>query len=69
MTFQATTDAMTDGNPSMIKRRRQGAIGPNSANLTMSQASVEANVVAKGAAATAVSFSSLTSQKGITYQI
>jgi hypothetical protein len=69
MTFQATTDAMTDGNPSMMKRRRHGAIGPNSANLTISQASVEANVVAKGAAARVVSFSPLPPQKGITYQI
>lgn len=50
MTFQATTDAMTEGKPSMMKRRRHGAIGPSEANLTMSQARVEANVVARGAA-------------------
>jgi hypothetical protein len=50
MTFQATTDAMTEGKPSMMKRRRHGAMGPSEANLTMSQARVEANVVARGAA-------------------
>lgn len=50
MTFHATTEAITDGKPSMMKRRRQGAMGPYEANLTMSQARVEANVVAKGAA-------------------
>lgn len=47
----ASVATMTDGKPSMRKRRRQGAMGPYSPNLRMTQAREDANVVASGAAA------------------
>jgi hypothetical protein len=41
---------MTDGKPSMRKRRRHGAMGPSWANLTIAHAIVDAKAVARGAA-------------------
>lgn len=48
--FHARAATRMDGKPSMRKRRRQGAMGTDSASLRMSQASEEANDVARGAA-------------------
>lgn len=50
MTENAKVDTITEGNPSTRKSRRQGAIGPDSPILRISHASVEAKVVARGAA-------------------
>lgn len=47
---QAMTATMTDGKPSTRKRRRHGVMGLASPTLRMSQARVEANEVASGAA-------------------
>jgi hypothetical protein len=44
------TATRTEGKPSTMKRRRQGAMGLCSPSFVMSQAREEANVVAKGAA-------------------
>ena len=50
MTCHAMTDAITEGKPSTRKRSRHGAIGLSWANLTMTQAMVDAKDVARGAA-------------------
>lgn len=55
--FQAATAARTEGKPSTMKRRRQGAMGLSWANLTMTQARVDAKLVARGAAINPVSLS------------
>lgn len=50
MTLHAMTETMTEGKPSMRKRRRQGAMGLSLPTLTMIQARVDAKLVARGAA-------------------
>lgn len=50
MMRQARAATRTEGKPSMRKRRRQGAMGLDSASLRISQARDEAKEVARGAA-------------------
>lgn len=50
MTLHAMTETMTEGKPSIRKRRRQGAMGLNWPTLTMNHARVDAKLVARGAA-------------------
>lgn len=61
MADQAATETTTEGKPSTRKRRRQGAMGPREANLTMMHARVEAKLVASGAAIRCESLVSLQS--------
>lgn len=50
MADQATTAARTEGRPSIRNNSRHGAIGVSLPNWRMIHASVDANVVANGAA-------------------